>query len=490
MSNMNCQGARAGHWFALLFYFLGLLLILPSAASAGGSTIWVAPPNGKDDTANIQAALEACVAKGPACTVQLREGKYLTKQLVTYEFQGTFKGMGIDHTTIEALHNLPVNPNDISVDGECLPNTTTCLWPSLIIFVDGDIRVSDLSIRITAPPGTATTGWTIFGFTITTLLDGLRFMGQHSTDVSIDRISVEGLPDDSPNSFGVTFGYPVSFNIVNAVIYTGELPRSSTPFDYYFLSGTLTVRNSSFKTAFDGVSMDGFRTNNLVTIGGSPSAGNQFENVYVGMDLEASESSTFDISYNVSSGVYASMWVIPWLPVFVPSSPSRYLIHDNKFATTGANAQALYLQNDPTNPWIRAMIWNNNIEPQGSLSDGIDAYNTKSALIWNYTITGSGYDAIGLRGSTLSTVIGNNLSGFTPDPAVGLAQIYLDSSTTHNLVVCTERGDTVVNQGADNIVIGCQQPGATPVAATMRTSPAVATPRPNLPKGRPWLHLP
>jgi hypothetical protein len=82
-----------------------------------------------------------------------------------------------------------------------------------------------------------------------------------------------------------------------------------------------TVRNSSFKTMFDGVSQDGFLQSSLITIGGSPSAGNRFENLYVGMDMEGSESSNFDISYNESSGIYASMWVIPWQPVFVPSSP-------------------------------------------------------------------------------------------------------------------------------------------------------------------------
>src|SRR5262249_1356750 len=215
---------------------LGLNLMMSAAVLANGTTIPVPPPNGSDDTANIQAALDACVAQGPGCTVQLDVGNYRTRQLVTFNFRGTFKGLGRDQTTIEALPNLVVNIQDPVVFGECLPNTTTCLWPSLIIFVDGDIHVSDLSIHVTAPPGTATTGWTVFGLQISSLLDGLRFMGKHPTDVSIDRISIEGLPDNSPNSFGIVLGFGVGFNVVNEIIYTGELPRSSTPFDYYFLS--------------------------------------------------------------------------------------------------------------------------------------------------------------------------------------------------------------------------------------------------------------
>lgn len=426
-------------------------------AWASSHIVYVGPPNGTDDTTNIQAALDTCVAYGRNCTVQLDAGTYLTRQLVAYNFQGTFKGLGRDQTTIEALPNLVVNIPDPVFDGECLPNTTTCLWPSLIIFVDGDINVSDLSIHITAPPGTATTGWTVFGLDICTLLDGLRFMGQHRTDVSIDRISIEGLPDDSPCSFGIVVGFGVGFNVVNEIIYTGELPRSHTPFDYYFLSGSLTVRNSSFSNAIDGISQDGFLQSSHITIGGSLSTGNIFENVFVGMDIEASESSVIEISHNESSGIANSMWVIPWQPVFVPSSPSRYLIHDNRFSTTGSPAQGIFLFNDPPNdPWIQAMIWNNTIELQDSLSDGIDAYNTKGTAIWNNNITGTGFDAIGLFGSTRSRVIGNNVGGYTPDPTVGLAQIYLDPTTTRDFVVCAEPSDTVLNQGTNNIVIRCQ----------------------------------
>jgi hypothetical protein len=468
----------------------GVVLALSVGAMAGQKVVYVTPPNGTDDTANIQAALNACVTQGAGCTAQLREGKYFTRQVVTYNFRGTFKGMGMDRTTIEALPKLPVNIPDPAVYGECLPNTTTCLWPSLIIFVDGDIHVSDLSIHITAPPGAATTGWTVWGLYLTTLLDGLRFMGQHPTNVSIDRISIEGLPDDSPDSFGILVGFPAGFNVVNGVIYTGELPRSSAPFDYYFLSGSLTVRNSFFKGLIDGVSQDGFFQSSHVTIGGSPTTGNRFENVIVGMDMESSQSSVYDISYNVSSGITDGMWVEPWQPAFVPSSPSHYFIHDNTFSTTGAgtasgpSVQAIYLYNDPSNPWIRATIWNNRLAPQAELSDGIDAFYTKGTVIWNNIISGSGYDAVGLRGSTQSAVIGNDVNGFTPDPAVGLAQIYLDPNTTEDLVVCAQPSNTVLNQGTNNTVIDCKKLRAGPESVTNNVDPAAYTPGPH--KSRPW----
>lgn len=75
-------------------------------------------------------------------------------------------------------------------------------------------------------------------------------MGEHRTNASIERVAMAGLPDNSSNGFG--------FNVINGILYAGELPRSATPFDYYFLSGRLIVRNSSFRGMVDGVGTDGF----------------------------------------------------------------------------------------------------------------------------------------------------------------------------------------------------------------------------------------
>ena len=187
------------------------------------------------------------------------------------------------------------------------------------------------------------------------------------------------------------------------------------------------------------------------------------------------------------------MWVIPWISsVFIPSSPSRYLIHDNKFVGTGQNAEGFYFMNEPNHPWIHVAAWNNVVEVQNTLPcplgltptgcEGIGAYNTSATAIRDNSITGTdGFDAVGLHNSTLSTVIHNNVSGFTIDSSVGLAQIYLDPSTSQDLVVCAESSDTVLNQGTNNTVIGCQ-----PVAASGSVDPTTAVPRPNVPKGKPF----
>jgi hypothetical protein len=475
MSNINRRGARAGSWLALLFCFLALFLILPTTASGRGSTIRVVPPNGVDDTASIQAALNACVAKGPGCTVQLGAGTYLTKQVVVYNFQGTFKGMGIDSTTIEALPNLPVNWPDFSVE-MCQPNLTNCIWSSLFAFVDGSISVSDLTIKITAVPATQPG---VGG--ATTLYSVLELTGQH-TDVTIDRIRMEG----EPSTLSTDSGY----NVGNGIHYSGELPASSTPGDYYFLSGSLTVRSSFFNNVYAPISQDNFVTSSQITIGGSPSAGNHIENSCGGLDIETSQKSAFEISYNETSGTCAGMWVWnTWPATVVPSGPSRYSIHDNKFIGAPGWGYGILLIDGPS-PYIQAAVWNNAAELTASpFSEGISVNYTKGTAIWNNTVTGSdGYAGIGLSSTTLDTVINNNVSDVTVDSTWGAAQIYLDPSTTYDLVVCAERRDTVLNEGTNNIIIGCQQPRA---AATDNVAPAVSKSKPdlpNLPKGKPWLH--
>ena len=204
------------------------------------------------------------------------------------------------------------------------------------------------------------------------------------------------------------------------------------------------------------------------------------------MDLESAEKSDFDISYNTSSGIFAAMWVIPYhlgLPnALLPSQLSQYSIHDNNFV--GTESEGMLFIDGPAKPWIQAAALKNTIELQNTLLEGIGVINTKGTVILNNTITGSdGFDAIGLYNSSQDTVIGNNVNGFTVDPTEGLAQIFLDSLTTSDIIVCSSATDTVLNQGTNNAVIGCAAPGHTPNSVR----PTTSKPRFSLPKGKPQL---
>jgi hypothetical protein len=423
------------------------------ATSPSPTTVTAPAPGGTDDTSGIQAALDACVKHGPDCTVQLQAGTYRTSQIVATNFRGTFKGAGQDQTIIEALPALPVTAPDPLIKGECMPNTTTCRWSSLIIFVDGDIEVSDLAIHVTATGGQATAPWTIGGTALTSLVDALRFMGQRPTNAAVDRVAIEGRRDDANAGFG-------GYNLVNGILYAGELPRSSTPFDYYPLSGSLTVRSSSFTSMNDGGFADGFLDSVHVTIGGSASAGNRFEDVKSGIDLETAQGSTLDVSFNTTSAALVSMSMEPWQPAFVPASPSTCAIHDNTFVTANdVRSKGIVLQDDPANRWIQAKITHNAITLVGQRTEAIAVHDAAGTAISDNTVTGTTGDAraVSLWGVTKGSVTGNDLTGLAADPKASPSQIYLDPATAETQVACSSPSNTVFDEGTGNTLTGCTQ---------------------------------
>lgn len=456
---------------------LGLIMLVPITAWARGYTLFVPPPNGTDDTANLQSALDSCVAHGPGCTVQLAAGNYLTSQLVAYNFRGTFKGKGKSKTIIEALPNLPVHSWDKDNTTWWPPNTTDHTWPDLIMFVDGNIRVSDMTIKITAIPAVQT--WWFAGMDWHAMLTALRFLGQSRTNATVERVAIEGAPDDTTRFYGV--------NLLNGVGYNGDLPKSNVFHDAYDLSGTFTVSASSFKTVADATFVGGGAgvvKDSRIIIGGSPSTGNVFEDVGYGIDLESLENSVVDASYNVAAGYYFSLDVYLWGAI--PTKPSLFLIHDNTFRPTGPYADGIFLLDDPTNRWIYALIYNNTVEAQDIGYGGISVYNTKGTTVWNNTVAGNGADGIGLWGTTYSAVLGNSVRDFTPVP--DLAQIVLDADTSHSTVVCRTSTDTAMNLGTSNKLIGCQEVGSNAGTSRMSSGPSKMSVGPKILRKKPLAH--
>jgi hypothetical protein len=193
-----------------------------------GDVIRVTPAHG-DDTANLQCALDAAIARGRATTVELAPGTFRTAQLVAKNFVGALRGAGIGTTTITKVdHPLPVTPVDFWLAGE--PSASNP-WPSLVAFVDGDFTVSDLAIQVLdAEP---TTGWSIFGFEppIKALAHGVVIVGS-SAHAAFERVQFLGAPAPTDPLTGM--------NIYNAIFFEGFLPGLEP------LSGSLEVRGSGF----------------------------------------------------------------------------------------------------------------------------------------------------------------------------------------------------------------------------------------------------
>lgn len=184
----------------------------PVSAAPGGFVTYSAAtntftvlPNSVDDTANIQTAFDSCAATGAECTVELSGGVFHTAQVVVYDFQGTFRGMGQYQTTVEALPDLPV--------GEFVtrPPSAENPWPSLFTFFDGTYMITD--ITFTEPWATPLHEWNVCEgcYPTTALFAVISVTGLHANAI-VDHVTMVGAPGD-----WVSYGGIISFNVINGI---------------------------------------------------------------------------------------------------------------------------------------------------------------------------------------------------------------------------------------------------------------------------------
>ena len=461
-------------------------LAAPAAALAApgnvylGHTVFVAPPGGGDDTANIQAALDWCSTHGPGCTVQLQRGTYKIQQLVGTGFSGTFRGMGMGVTTLSALPGLTVNAPDLA-GPTCLPTGVkdgSCLWPVVLSFVDGRFEVSDLSLDIPANNSNETVSYTLGGSPTIGFFAAINLIDYTHQNAVFDRVSVSGRNDDTaPNqpAFNAAYG-------INQYVWAPTGTSSAT--------GSFTLRDSSVSTVWTAVS-PGPEFNALrVTI-----TGNTFSGVFNGI-WGGGPSGIFEISHNRIGADNRDTFEANHIGIaFGPTGletgvVSRFSIHDNAITvadTCGCSMFGIVLLGAVGVPyWFTASVVNNTISlPKPAfLSDestgGIQLNNTLGTTVAANTIaakstTGAGA-AIGIFGQNAywgvggspaaarNVVVGNNVRGFTPQgkpidstywPGLGTSQYYLDANAGNNFVVCTTKSDTSVDLGTGNHVVNC-----------------------------------
>jgi hypothetical protein len=482
---------------------LAVSLAAPASVGAGGSTYQVPRPHGPDDTAAVQAGLDWCVKHGPGCTVQLQAGTYRTSQLLAYNFRGTFRGAGQNRTTIEALPKLAVTGPDFWKDGACAPNLTDCRWADFIIFVNGNVEVSDLALDFPATNGNETTPFPLNGNQVVGLSTALEFTGDARADASVDRVSITGRADHMPSS---VFG--VGFNVAQGIMFDGWFPVAPYPnTETVPRGGTFAVRNSTVRSVWDAVIAGGALTGSRITIGGSPETGNRIDNVDIGIDVGAANS-MIDVSYNNVAADNAATEEINHDGVLVEppalagpfTHMSQVSVRDNAVTVSdacGCMMVGIHLFDAilGSTHWFTGSVKHNTVSlPStyvlpGEGKEGIDANNVSGLLITGNKMSGKAagtMDAISLWGNDPSwapaqgnVVSGNDVSGLKPMgsqlapdmyPGLGLSQYYLDPYATHNLVACARGADTAYDGGSGNKVIGCTM-ATLPLAATQKVSP-------------------
>jgi parallel beta-helix repeat protein len=447
-----------------LFIFLSVFFGISISAMAAGLVVNVPAPSGGDDTVVVQAELDQCVTYGSGCTVQLAAGTYLTKQLFAKDFHGTFKGMGMDVTIIQALPNLPVSQEQSVWNS---PPSKNNPYPMLVLFFGGDITVSDMTIRDLEPEPIA--GWYDYGQTtpITSLWGILEFMGQSAMNVVVTRVALKGVYDES------VIGY-------NAV---GLSIDPYPPIDYPtpgYLSGTFRVSACRFDTLLEGIFVAVLHEARL-TIGGSPSEGNLIQNCGIGAWLLDLDSSVADLSYNdvhvVGPGAWGGLaafqrWAVPI------ETPSSFLVQHNRVKATGSYEDGIWTWD--LAPWSgegktgNFVISNNEITLETSnnvpAGDGIESVNSEGTIISNNRIVGSGWGGIAIWGDTQTTVKANNVDKVTP--AVAPAPISLltfDPFVANNcIVVGFGKKTNVYDEGVNNTLVGVNNMQGNPPGPAIR----------------------
>jgi len=274
----------------------------PVFVTKAGNVITVGV-TGVDDTANLQCAFDLAVASGPGVELRLEAGTFHTAQVVVNDFQGAFRGAGMDNTIILNLPNLYVTPENVVYN----PPSAANPWPSIITFVNGEIEVSDLAIHIVGED--TTTGWTIFGIDppIIALAIGIGFLGTEA-DVLVERILVEGEPME-----GSQFGYD---NVFNGIYFEGAIGENPLP-----ITGSFQVYDSVFKRVGSGSPV--LNLSDAVVI----ISGNTYEEVFTGGDGGDLINSTFEFSHNKVNAEYG-MDLYSWN---LEDTGSTFLIKNNQF---------------------------------------------------------------------------------------------------------------------------------------------------------------
>ncbi len=125
-------------------------------------------PNGVDDTAELQSALDRCSGAESWCAVTLCRGTFHTEPLRVGDFRGVLRGSRRGRTVIQALPEARVNnnPDGYWQDNPLDPGLDP--WPYLVQFIGGRGEVRDLTLEIPTPPEGQhpTRGWTeLYGVT-------------------------------------------------------------------------------------------------------------------------------------------------------------------------------------------------------------------------------------------------------------------------------------------------------------------------------------
>jgi hypothetical protein len=441
----------------ILTLALLLAMLLPGASLAQGA-VFTVMPTGDDDTANIQAALDAATAAGPGSVVQLAAGEfYMSGAVGVYDFSGTFRGMGSGETTIRLKEGTPTG---LWPDTQFGPVAVLfgMAWDSEGVF---NLRVEGMTLDLVGEGqlwnhpfwGPQDFVWPFFLWGRGPgNVPALRHVNTAWHDLVV-------IGDEGPQytmgrnvACGMTMSYIAGEHVVTGMTVQRMLGEGLNLWSQY--AGTMRVGGPHrgdqvvFKDTPSG----------LVIYSGQAGLNIEMQNVY-GYNLDSSLLMAYgldsarvrmrDCETENGSGAVVSTY-----GPGQASGPVSYLFEHNTIRQAPGTTWAGFeiYENDPEHP-SAFVIQQNRIHGEGSAPWGpVALWGTRGAVIANNTITGSGpagiYVGVPEGDDSGALLKGNNLKRWQ-----GAAGIWLGTGTSGNTVVGGGR-DTVLDEGTDNIVSG------------------------------------
>jgi hypothetical protein len=443
------------------------------------------------DSTNLQCALTEA-ASVPGATVGLSPGRfYLHQGVVTRNFRGRLTGAGRDATFLE------------TIPGGMFPNPEPFAHhPAVLVFAEGDVLVTDLTLRARGLGELVTHGiiqGKHAGIYVTGRTTGVRDRERSAVNVAVERVRVMGEPNG---------GVPLGTNLVGAIRITGESIVKRDRFGGTWIeyakpiSGEFFIRSTEVDHSLNGLTSLAQLVDSTVVIGGKPADGNAAANcgdpIRNGPAVQLIDSSNtrFDVSHNTTtdcSAVYVEQGAIgrfglDFGPTGIFPTPSRYVFEQNTVRQARGSIWAGFELWNLTDAVgvnaIEAVISGNDIDSPDHVAPfgAIFTASVHGAVISTNRVTGAGRAAIyigpqGLGSDRGSILAANNLEGFDP-----IAAGVILGPRTSEISVVGHAGTNVIDLGTNNVLVGVNNMGNTSlgqdIAAAMQLKQEVTQERP------------
>jgi hypothetical protein len=429
-----------------------------------GNVVKVYP--GSNDTKALTDAFAQAQACGKNAVVKLMSGTFSIGMIEVREFNGTICGSGMGKTIITNLPGLTPESN-----------TLQNKLPALIIFIGGNVTVSDLSV-------TQTETLSLLGNVEMNLLLFSDYSADYVPDrkhigVTLNNIEVTGLlQKDVSLGGGVFVDYPYyDYNGVklspdvyepvgNNLITRGNIDAN--------------VSNSRFNNFWRGLYVFGCKSGNLsFGLEGSNIISGNYQGLLVNQNLGVQVKimhNVFNVTAYNYDGIDVNCSEEHNIFEYVREEAGNYEISNNVFnlhyGNAGIGMWDGWRYAHPDNPvWINMFCGNNTFNDMEDWAWPVETYALKNGVFTNNTITG---DAA--LPDCYWYIAGDEWYVTADDPNYLLSvnenckfvnnnfqqknfNVYLEWDTQNNLVEGDLTNVIVTDMGVNNKVIGVKNPG-------------------------------